>query len=66
MRYNDSKVWDRLYSDYEEAERLGHKVLGVFLQGSQNYNLDYKDVEIAFKVIAEESTKNEITNHAQT
>ena len=27
--------------------------------------LDYKDVEVAFKVIAEESTKNEITNYAQ-
>ena len=51
MRYNDSKVWDRLYSDYEEAERLGHKVLGVFLQGSQNYNLDYANSDIDTKCV---------------
>ena len=51
MRYNDSKVWDRLYSDYEEAERLGHKVLGVFLQGSQNYNLDYSNSDIDTKCV---------------
>ena len=51
MRCNDAKVIERLYSDYEEAQRLGHKVLGVFLQGSQNYNLDYESSDIDTKCI---------------
>lgn len=51
MRCNDTRVWERLYSDYEEAKKLGHKVLGVFLQGSQNYNLDYEGSDIDTKCV---------------
>ena len=51
MRCDETRVWERLYSDYEEAQRLGHKVLGVFLQGSQNYNLDYEGSDIDTKCL---------------
>ena len=30
----------RLVSHYSYIESLGYEVIGVFLQGSQNYNLD--------------------------
>lgn len=31
---------NRVYEHYEEVTALGYEVVGVFLQGSQNYNLD--------------------------
>ena len=51
MRCKDTRVVERLYSDFEEAKKLGYKVLGVFLQGSQNYNLDYEGSDIDTKCV---------------
>lgn len=31
-------IQQRIESDYEYVESLGYRVLGVFLQGSQNYD----------------------------
>ena len=33
-------IWDKLTEHYNETVSLGREVLGVFVQGSQNYNLD--------------------------
>ena len=41
----------RLVSDYHHVESLGYNVLGVFLQGSQNYKLDYDGSDIDTKAI---------------
>lgn len=42
---------DRINSDYQYIESLGYKVLGVFLQGSQNYGLEYEGSDIDTKCI---------------
>lgn len=44
-------IQKRLQSDYEYVESLGYKVLGVFLQGSQNYGLSYEGSDIDTKCI---------------
>lgn len=51
MKTDIQKVRKRLESDYRYVEEMGYKVLGVFLQGSQNYNLDYEDSDIDTKCI---------------
>lgn len=45
------KIYDRLQSDFELLEREGYEVVGVFLQGSQNYCLDYEGSDIDTKAI---------------
>lgn len=47
----EKKIFDRLKSDYELVESMGHDVVGVFLQGSQNYELDYEGSDIDTKAI---------------
>lgn len=44
-------IMARIKSDYEYVQNLGHTVLGVFLQGSQNYNLAYEGSDIDTKCI---------------
>ena len=44
-------IMERVQSDYDYVEGLGYKVLGVFLQGSQNYNLQYEGSDIDTKCI---------------
>lgn len=51
MTEKDRKIRDRLISDYKLVESMGYTVLGVFLQGSQNYGLDYEGSDIDTKVI---------------
>lgn len=41
----------RLHEDFDYVTSLGYNVLGVFLQGSQNYNLDYDGSDIDTKAI---------------
>ena len=45
-KLDESKIQKRLESDYQYATSLGHEVLGVFLQGSQNYGLSYEGSDI--------------------
>ena len=44
-------IQERIKSDYEYVESLGYRVLGVFLQGSQNYGLAYEGSDIDTKCI---------------
>ncbi len=52
----------RLQDDIITANSLGHKVFGVFLQGSQNYNLDYDGSDIDTKVIVLPSFEDIVLN----
>lgn len=49
--FKEEKINLRLVSDYNYVTSLGYTVLGVFLQGSQNYHLDYEGSDIDTKVI---------------
>lgn len=48
---NDEKIYKRLKSDYDYLVSLGYEVVGVFLQGSQNYDLDHSGSDIDTKAI---------------
>lgn len=45
------KIRSRIKHDYDYVESKGYKVFGVFLQGSQNYELDYAGSDIDTKCI---------------
>ncbi len=45
------EIFVHLAKDFETATKLGYTVLGVFLQGSQNYHLDYAGSDIDTKAI---------------
>ena len=51
MDSKTQRIQNRLKSDFEYVENLGYSVLGVFLQGSQNYELDYEGSDIDTKAI---------------
>lgn len=59
---NEIKIHNRLKSDYNYIESLGYNVLGVFLQGSQNYNLAYDDSDIDTKAIIIPSFEDFVLN----
>jgi predicted nucleotidyltransferase len=42
---------ERIKEHYIIAEKQGHELLGVFLQGSQNYGLEYEDSDVDSKAI---------------
>lgn len=56
------KILKRLAHDFNFVESLGHKVFGVFLQGSQNYGLDYEGSDIDTKCIVLPSFEDIILN----
>ena len=62
MTERDRKIYDRLDSDYKYVESLGYNVLGVFLQGSQNYGLDYEGSDIDTKAIIIPSFEDFVLN----
>lgn len=45
------KINARLHEDFDYVTSLGYNVLGVFLQGSQNYCLDFEGSDIDTKII---------------
>lgn len=45
------KIYNRLVADAETVNTLGHEVFAVFLQGSQNYQLDYEGSDIDTKAL---------------
>lgn len=47
----EQRIMNRVLSDITFVEEHGYKVFGVFLQGSQNYNLDYEGSDIDTKCI---------------
>lgn len=62
MDNKDAKISARLREDFEYVTSLGHNVLGVFLQGSQNYNLDYEGSDIDTKAIIVPSFEDFVLN----
>ena len=57
------KIMDRLHHDMIYVQNQGYKVLGVFLQGSQNYELDYEDSDIDTKAIVLPSFEDIVLNN---
>lgn len=51
MASREQRIYSRLREDFDYVTSLGYNVLGVFLQGSQNYNLDYEGSDIDTKAI---------------
>lgn len=45
------KIMKRMQEHLEELEKRNYKVIGIFLQGSQNYDLDYEGSDIDTKAI---------------
>jgi predicted nucleotidyltransferase len=62
MTDKDKRIFDRLKSDFDYVTSLGYKVLGVFLQGSQNYGLDYEGSDIDTKAIVVPSFEDFVLN----
>lgn len=48
---DEKKIFDRLKSDFNLLTEKGYEVVGVFLQGSQNYDVDYEESDIDTKAI---------------
>ena len=57
----DEKIFERLRSDYNKVAEK-YTVLGVFLQGSQNYGLDYEGSDIDTKAIIIPSLEDIVLN----
>lgn len=62
MVEREAKIRERLKKDYNYVRTLGYEVFGVFLQGSQNYNLDYEGSDIDTKCIVLPSAEDVILN----
>lgn len=58
----EDKIFNRLHNDFNYVNSLGYTVLGVFLQGSQNYRLDYAGSDIDTKVIVVPKFKDFVLN----
>lgn len=59
----DKKIQERLQRDYDAITgRYGYECIGVFLYGSQNYNLDTPTSDIDTKAIVIPSVKDMIFN----
>lgn len=57
-----NNITNRLKSDYAYVTSLGYNVLGIFLQGSQNYELDYEGSDIDTKAILIPSFEDFVLN----
>lgn len=58
----EEKIYQRLESDYNLLIDKGYEVVGVFLQGSQNYKLDYEKSDIDTKAIILPSFEDILNN----
>lgn len=56
------KIMERLHSDYNHLTEKGYRVLGVFLQGSQNYGLNYAGSDVDTKAIIIPSIDDVVLN----
>jgi predicted nucleotidyltransferase len=63
---DEDKIRNRLQSDYNLLIEKGYEVVGVFLQGSQNYNLDYEESDIDTKAIVLPSFRDFLFNSNPT
>jgi len=62
MLNKEQRIDSRLREDFDYVTSLGYTVLGVFLQGSQNYNLDYNGSDIDTKAILVPSFEDFVLN----
>lgn len=62
MAERENRIRERLKKDYDYVRTLGYEVFGVFLQGSQNYQLDYEGSDIDTKCIVLPSAEDVILN----
>ena len=62
MTEKDKRIFDRLKSDFDYVTSLGYRVLGIFLQGSQNYCLDYEGSDVDTKAIVIPSFEDFVLN----
>lgn len=62
MNHESVRIQNRLIEDFDYVTSLGHNVLGVFLQGSQNYNLSYAGSDIDTKAILIPSFEDFVLN----
>ncbi|WP_291567092.1 MULTISPECIES: hypothetical protein [unclassified Clostridium] len=46
-----SRIMNRLQENYNVVVEMGYEIVGIFLQGSQNYQLDYEGSDIDCKAI---------------
>ena len=63
MTDREKKIYERLKHDYDYVRKQGYDVFGVFLQGSQNYELDYEGSDIDTKCIILPSAEDVILNN---
>ena len=62
MTEEEKKIRARLKSDFDYVTSLGYNVLGVFLQGSQNYSLSWGGSDIDTKAILVPSFEDFVLN----
>ena len=62
MTDKENRINTRLIEDFNYVTSLGYTVLGVFLQGSQNYNLDYEGSDVDTKAILVPSFEDFVLN----
>lgn len=62
MIEREIQINNRLIEDYNYVQSLGHNVLGVFVQGSDNYSLSWDGSDIDTKVIVIPSFEDFILN----
>lgn len=62
MDEKDTRITERLISDYNKITELGHEVLGVFLYGSYNYELGYAGSDIDTRCVILPSLEDLILN----
>ena len=62
MTDKDRKIYERLRHDEKYVKNIGYKVFGVFLQGSQNYHLDYEGSDIDTKCVVIPTLEDIILN----
>lgn len=62
MNKREEQLNKRLVEDYEYVKSLGYNVLGVFVQGSDNYKLSYSGSDIDTKAILIPSFEDFVLN----
>lgn len=62
QKERDKKIFERLKEDYDYVMSLGYNVLGVFVQGSDNYSLSWEGSDIDTKVILIPSFEDFVLN----
>lgn len=62
MNKREKQLNERLFEDYKYVKSLGYNVLGVFVQGSDNYSLSYSGSDIDTKAILIPSFEDFVLN----